>query len=286
MLRLLRLAPFALAAILAAGSAHAIDPFFPTFGNNGIDVIHYGLDLEVTPATGGLEAKASLLVFAQTRLTKFRLDLHGLTVTSVRVNGVPATFARSADKLEITPRWPIRRGVFFRVLVAYSGTPETIQDPTVPSNPVYRLGWFKYGDASYVVSEPVGASTFYPANDELTDKATFTTAVTVPAAYTAAANGVLKSVRAIGTKKRFVWDMRQQMTTWLATVHVNDAFTVSRTRTRNGIPVTVYATPTTPAEEVQNHLAAKRMIPYFGYLIGRYPFESYAAAVVDDPRLY
>ena len=97
MSRYLKIASLALAACLAAGSARAIDPFFPTFGNNGIDVIHYGLDLEVTPATGGLDAEASLLVFAQKQLTKFRLDLHGLTVTRVRVNGVPATFTRAGD---------------------------------------------------------------------------------------------------------------------------------------------------------------------------------------------
>ena len=136
------------------------------------------------------------------------------------------------------------------------------------------------------MSEPVGASTFFPANDEPTDKASFTIAVTVPQTYLGVANGTLKSIRAIGMKKRFVWDMPQQMTTWLATVHVSDKFRIIQARTPDGTPVRVYATPTTPAEEVRNHLAARLMFPYFERLIGRYPFATYGAVVVDDPALY
>ena len=78
MLRFLSVASVALVASLAAGSARAIDPFFPTFGNNGIDVVHYGLNLDVTPDTGRVEAEASLFIIAEKRLTSFTLDLHGL----------------------------------------------------------------------------------------------------------------------------------------------------------------------------------------------------------------
>ncbi len=278
----LKIASLAFAAGLVAGPAFAIDPFFPTFGNNGIDVLHYGLDLDVAPTTGHLDAEASLLIFAQTRLTSFTLDLAGLTVSKAKVQGVPAGFSQAHDKLTITPRWPIPRGATFRLVVDYAGTPHPITDPTDSD---YELGWFKYGNAAYVVSEPVGASTFYPANDEPTDKARFTIAVTVPAAYLGVANGTLQSIRAIGMKKRFVWDMPHQMTTWLATVHVNK-FNVATRRTSDGIPVRVYSPAGTPPAEIQGHLLAAKMIPYFEHLIGRYPFESYGAAVVADPILY
>ena len=99
------------------------------------------------------------------------------------------------------------------------------------------------------------------------------------------ANGVLKSVRAIGTKKRYVWDMRQPMTTWLATVHVNK-FSVARKRAKDGTPVTVYSPAGTPQEEIQGHLKAADMFPFFERLVGPYPFATYGAAVVLDPVLY
>ena len=166
-------------------------------------------------------------------------------MSKVTIRGVPAAFSQVNDKLTIRPRWPIRPWTVFKLAVEYSGVPSTIQDPTAPGDPELQLGWFKFDDASYVVSEPVGASTFFPANDEPTDKAPFTIAVTVPADYIGVANGALKSVRAIGTKKRFVWDMRQPMTTWLATVHINK-FKVSRKRAPDGTPMHVYFPEGTP----------------------------------------
>jgi aminopeptidase N len=134
------------------------------------------------------------------------------------------------------------------------------------------------------VSEPVGASTFYPANDEPTDKATFEIAVTVPRGYTAAANGVLEDICECAGRKTYIWRMEQPMTTWLATVHVN-RFRASFTRTPKGTPIRVYATAATSKQDVQGYLLAKQILPYFETLIGRYPFEGYGSVVVDDPAL-
>ena len=281
----LKAAALALGMTLAAGPAAAIDPFFPGFGNNGIDVLHYNLDLAVAPASGQVTANATLSVVALERLPRFTLDLHGFAVSKVTVNGVPARFSRSNDKLSIQPFRAIPKWRPFRVVVTYAGVPDTIQDPTAPDDPSLTLGWFRYQDASYVVSEPVGASTFFPANDEPTDKASFTIAVTVPAAWTVAANGVLKSVRAIGMSKRFTWEMRQPMTTWLATVHVNK-FNLNLTRASDGTPIRVYSTPATPPEDVAGYALAGEMLTYFEQLVGPYPFGSYGSVVVDDPALY
>jgi aminopeptidase N len=108
------------------------------------------------------------LILAQKRLEAFSLDLAGLDVSRVTVNGRPADFEQANDKLIVMPREPIRKGSVFKLSVAYAGRPDPIPDPTAPGSGL-ELGWFTYGNASYVVSEPVGASTFYPANDEPTD---------------------------------------------------------------------------------------------------------------------
>jgi aminopeptidase N len=136
-----------------------------------------------------------------------------------------------------------------------------------------------------VVSEPVGASTFFPANDEPTDKARFTIAVTVPSPFGGIANGKLSSYRVVGSKRRFVWEMREPMTTWLATIHVN-RFGVMTTTSSSGVPVSVFSTGATPKKDIAGYALAAQMIPYFEHLIGRYPFETYASVVVDDPILY
>ena len=282
---LIRGAFFALAVLMTAGPASAIDPFFPTFGNTGYDVIHYGLDLDVSLAPHHLDGKAFLLIRAQRDLPKLMLDLSGLKVSDVRINGAKAAFSQANDKLTVIPRRPVPKGWPFLLYVDYAGVPKPIQDPTAPDDPSLELGWFKYQNATYAVSEPVGASTFFPANDEPTDKASFTISVTVPDGYTAAANGVLVGKAAYAGKRRFVWLMKDPMTTWLATVHVNK-FKLTTKRTKDGLPLRFYTTAKTPPEDIAGYALTSEIIPYFESLVGPYPFDGYGSVVVDDPILY
>ena len=285
MFALLRAVTVVLGAGLFAGPAAAIDPFFPAHGNNGIDVLYYDLDLDIGPNSGRIGAEAKLLILAEKRLEQFSLDLHGLNVSRVKVNGFGADYRRVADKLIIDPRWDIPRGFPFYVSIDYAGIPDTIQDPTFPNDPATQLGWFKYRNQTYVLSEPVGASTFFPANDEPTDKALYRFTLTVPQSHIAVANGVLRSARTVGSSRRFVWEMRQPMMTWLATVQVN-RYNVFQTRASDGTPVSVYSTPTTPAGHVEDYALSAEMLPDFERWVGPYPFETYASVVIDDPTLF
>jgi aminopeptidase N len=202
----------------------------------------------------------------------------------VSINGLPANFIQANDKLTITPRLPIPKDGVFLLNVAYAGVPDPLPDPTAPGAGLF-LGWFKYRNAAYVVSEPVGASTFYPANDEPTDKATFTFGVTVPQGYTGVANGFFAGSLPVGAKRRFQWLMLKPMTTWLATVHVNK-FNLDLIRAPDGTPIRVYAPGSIPQSHVNGYARAGRMLTYFEKLIGPYPFESYGSVVVEDPILY
>ena len=219
----------------AAAPAFAVDPFFPDFGNGRIDVQSYALDIKAAPPKGAIDATAKLRIVALSDIERFRLDLSGLTVTGVLVNGQPEEFRQTDGKLAIRLRSPIARGETFDAAIAYEGVPRTLEDPTDPS---YRLGWFRHDGGSYVVSEPIGASTFFPANDEPTDKATFSFEITVPEGFQAVANGVFGGSRSVEGGRRFSWRMDQPMTTWLATVHINQ-FALRRTRTAAGLPIRI-----------------------------------------------
>lgn len=268
----------------SAGSALAIDPFFPTFGNAGIDVVHYGIDLDVDPVSGQVNGRAAVVLRAERQLPSFNLDLHALTVSKVTVNGRTAGFAQANDKLTITPSRAIPKGSYVWVSVTYAGVPDPLPDPTAPGSDLF-LGWFKHQQSTYVVSEPVGASTFFPANDEPTDKATYSFGVTVPEGYTGVANGAFVGSVPLGTKRRFNWVMLQPMTSWLATVHVN-AFSLDLSNATDGTPIRVYTPEGTPETHVEGYAKAGEMIPYLESKIGNYPFASYGSVVVKDKALY
>ena len=173
-------------AAFTPGSAGAGDPFFPLAGNGGYDVRHYSLRLDYEPQNNALDARAVISARATQDLSRFDLDLRGLHVGQVTVDGDPAAFKRDGQELVITPAAGIRKGRAFEVAVDYDGHPNPIIDPDKSKD-----GWIPTDDGAFVVNEPQGSPSWYPANDTPKDKATYDFAITVPEGRTAIANGLL-----------------------------------------------------------------------------------------------
>ena len=101
----------------------------------------------------------------------------------------PRQYKRDGGELTITLPEPLAAGTPFTAHDRLQRDPEPVASRTdLP----FKLGWLTGKDASFVVSEPDAASSWYPVNDHPRDKATYTFRVTVPKPYMAVANGILK----------------------------------------------------------------------------------------------
>ncbi len=116
---------------VVAGAPGVGDPIFPLLGNAGYDVQHYTLDLTVDPPANVITGTAALRIAATQPLQAFNLDLLGLEVGGVTVDGAPARFARSGQELTITPTLPIAADAIFTTVVAYAGTPSPLADSDI-----------------------------------------------------------------------------------------------------------------------------------------------------------
>ena len=169
------------------GAPGAGDPFFPLAGNGGYDVRHYSLRLDYEPQNNALDARAVITARATQDLSRFDLDLRGLHVGRVTVDGAPAAFKRDGQELVITPAAGIRkRPRPSRSPSTTTAIPNPIIDPDKSKD-----GWIPTDDGAFVVNEPQGSPSWYPANDTPKDKATYDFAITVPEGRTAIANGLL-----------------------------------------------------------------------------------------------
>jgi hypothetical protein len=198
------------------GAPGAGDPYYPLDGNGGYDVRHYTLDLGYDPPTDTLTGVATITARATQDLSRFDLDLDGLTVREVKVDGRSATWSRDGQELVIVPARGLRRYHSFTVVVRYDGVPETIND-------LFGISGFIHTDDGQIIAgQPHGAATWFPANDHPIDKASYTFNVTAPNGLEVIANGVLVGKRQRGPVTRWRWDAREPMASYLATVNTGD----------------------------------------------------------------
>jgi hypothetical protein len=199
------------------GAAGIGDPYFPLDGNGGYDVEHYDLTVAYDPPSDVLRGLARLDVTAKQDLSSFNLDLVGLNVRAILVDGRLARWSRDGGELTITPRKGIRRGEDFDVLVAYDGVPETIGDAEIGLS-----GFIHTDDGAYVAGQPDVAATWYPVNDHPLDKASYSFSITIPRGLEAIANGTLEGVHNLGRWATWKWEAREPMASYLTTATIGE----------------------------------------------------------------
>jgi aminopeptidase N len=274
------------------------DPLFPEVGNGGYDALHYdvAIDWEDTGDLFEPGTSTTLTARATQALSELSLDLEGLTVGSVAVNGAAASFSRvapgtcspqvppgpcPATKLVITPAVPIPDGSQFTVAVAYTGDPQRHIDPDGSDE-----GWVDTADGAFVVNEPVGAMAWMPCNNHPADKATYDFELTVPTGKEGIGNGELVSPpedNGDGTTT-WRWATEDPMATYLSTSTVGD-FDFTPSTTTLGLPVYdfIHSGFTQPEKDLATVVIERQedVIAYFTGIYGAYPFDS-AGSVVDD----
>jgi aminopeptidase N len=258
----------------APGSPGSGDPYFPTSGNGGYDVQSYSISLDIDPTSGVIAGNEVVTALATQDLSAFYLDLSGLTVSAVTVDGAGAEFRREGKELRVDLPAAVKAGARFSVAIEYTGVPA----PTLGK--LYTMGWQKIGDTIFTLDEPQGAATWFPVNDVPSDKASYTFRLTVPPAYTATANGVLTGTETTGTKRTFIWKMDQPMASYLAQVDVG-RFTLETSTSAGGVPLRSYFAA---GLESTAHKAFARMgevLDYYASLFGPYPFPVYGVVVPD-----
>jgi aminopeptidase N len=291
------------------GAAGAGDAYFPFAGNGGYDVQHYDLAITYTPPApapapivGQLSGVATIEFVATQDLDRFNLDLRGMQVQAVTVNGKRASAvappapgaevegaaywhvqddAARVWELTIQPRPKIKKGKTARVVVTYGGATTR---PVDIEGALY--GWVTMRDGAMVVGEPEGSMTWYPVSDHQTDKATYSFDITVPEGKVAVANGLPAGdpITANGWTTWF-WDAPDAQASYLTTASVGD-YELRFSETAGGLPIIDAVddalTPVNRSISEASLALQADMIDFLGETFVPYPFNSYGSIVDDD----
>ncbi|WIE74368.1 M1 family metallopeptidase [Curtobacterium sp. MCSS17_007] len=260
------------------------DPYTPHSGDRRWSALHYDLRLGYRVATNRLDATATVTGRAAERLDRIVLDLHGLRVDRVDVDGARATkVSSSTHKLTVTPAEPVGGGAEFTVHVRYRGAPHPLRSPWG------QIGWEELTDGVIVAAQPTGAPSWFPCNDRPDDKATYRFEVTAETGYDVVANGDLLGRERARAGTTWTYAVTEPMATYLATVQIGRY----RTTTLHGAARATAAVGTLPTVTVHHPAdmtAAVRtdfgrvpdMLALYADVFGPYPFSSYGIVVTDD----
>ena len=189
-------------------------------------------------------------------------------------------FSQEDNELIVSPRPKLKAGAQTQVVVTYGGAttrPEDIEGAL--------YGWVTTADGAMVVNEPDGASTWFPANDHPTDKASYSFEITVPEGLVAVANGLLEGSETSAGRTTWSWDAPDPMAAYLATATVGN-FELSQYTAPNGTPIldAIDADLTADNRATTNASLALtgEMLTFFEERYGPYPFVAYGAIVDDD----
>lgn len=265
-------------------SAHlpSADPYLPQHGDPSWSAERYVLDLHYAVDSNRLRGDVTISAVAVTKVGRVVLDLAGLEVAKMTVDGrPPIRYAQRGTRLVVTLRDPVPAGETFSMMLRYSGHPT----PLVEDHHG-EAGWEELADGVIVAGQPHGAPTWFPCNDRPDDKATYSITLTTQPDYTVLANGVLVETERHGSTVAWTYEQSVPMATYLATVQIGRYEAreqqVGGGEGGAGVPI-LAVVPLDAGPGVEAALGRQpEMMATFVELFGPYPFATYAAVVTGD----
>jgi len=255
--------------------AGAVDPYLPGHGDLAFEVESYEIELDYQVSSNRLDARVRIVALANQGLEVISLDLQGLDVRKVSVNGErPARYSVRAGKLRIRLVDAVCAGERIVVTIRYGGQPRPLRSTWG------EVGWEELADGVIVASQPGGAPSWFPCNDRPGSKASYRLSVTTESAYTVVANGRLLARRRGASRTTWIFEQSQPMATYLATVQIGRYETCELA----GSPVPqLLLAPAKLRRAAAADLARQpAMLSIFAGLFGPYPFDAYTVVVTQD----
>lgn len=264
-------------------------------GPQPFDMLNYKLDLSLAMINDGFHGKMTMTMRLKENVDSLSLNAVGLTFDTLRVDGIPKSFAFRSGTESFTIFLGGTRlvGDTVRIEIVYRRTPGF-------PRPSSRQGYYFFRDTiglpsnlGYTFSEPYDARFWMPCYDQPWDKATSDINITVPTGYVAASNGKLLGTTNNGNgTTTWRWRERNQIATYLMCLTVSQ-FTISSLpyikSTGDTIPIQYYAwrtftvggnTFTDSANFAPFLPRVREMIQTFSTPFGDYPFDKYGMTTI------
>jgi aminopeptidase N len=255
------------------------DSVYPDIGDPSVDSLHYDLDLAWTPDTRTLVGEATIELRSTGTADHLQLDLgEPLDVWAVTLDGVVVPYEHQGKNLVVSA--PVTKDERYVLEVSYTGTPEPTPAPTKRSD-FSTSGWtITPGGETWTMQEPYGAFTWYPVNDQPSDKAFYDISITVPSPWVGIANGEMTDQTEHDGLTTTAWHLSKPASSYVVTVATGD-YTRTTNTSRSGMEISYWVPSSRPGLATGLESAAAGL-DWLEGLLGPYPFDSLGFLLVDS----
>jgi aminopeptidase N len=250
-------------------------------GDASIDVTYYGLDLKLTHSPNYLIGATTITLRSKVaNLSNFFLDLNsttattgqGLRVDSVKTGDQKLIFEHGQNRLYLALNQPAANGQAVAFTIFYQGIPNSRD-----------LGSFRFSrhentadPAIWSLSEPYGASDWFPCKDTPADKAdSSAVSITASPQFVSVSNGILnRTVDNPDGTRTYQWRNSYPIAHYLISVALSnyERYDTPFTYGNQTMPVTHYVYPETLPRVRANLDLTPKMLQLFTERFGPYPF--------------
>lgn len=251
------------------------------------DIFYYNLTVKILPKTKTIGGSNDIYFKILQPTHKIQLDLSDkFQINSVSWKGKELKYNRIFNALFISFDETLPVGQNHVLTIKYSGAPRVAPSPPWNGGFVWEKKRFKNWIG--VACEHLGASSWWPCKDHLTEKPdSMTINVQVPKGYEGIANGNLRSKRVTDDKSytNFEWFVSYPINSYNVTfymgkfVNFNEVFTNGN----GSYPIDYYVLPHNLEMAKKYYSQTKDIVKVYEKLYGEYPYKKDGLAMVEAP---
>lgn len=251
------------------------------------DVYFYDLRVKVFPDDKKISGRNQINFLIRENTNRIQLDLaEQFTIDSIVMDSKHLSYKRDCGALFIELPETLEPGFDKEITIGYSGKPR------IAVNPPWNGGFVWETDHSGkhwvgVACEHLGASSWWPVKDHLSDKPdSMRITISVPGEYKAISNGNLRSVKDSEMKyKDYEWFVSYPINSYNVTLYMGNFIQFSDTvKNANGkYPIDFYVLKKHKKKAVGYYSKTREIIGIFEKLYGEYPFKKDGAGMVEAP---
>lgn len=198
-----------------------------------------------------------------------KIDAHKMTFTSVKINNKEVKFTNSGKTLNLFEGFKKGKN---SLTFTYEAFPKQTMYFTGVEN---NLQIWTQGQGKYT-------SHWFPSFDDVNEKVIFNLNISFDKKYNVIANGFLKTTYISGNSKKWYYEMKQPMSSYLLAIAIGD-FVNKAIPSKSGIPLQFFIQPKDTAKFEPTYRYSKQIFDYFEKEIGvKYPWKIYKQVPVED----